>query len=54
MKEAWRWYIGLPLQDLVGKRGEHELAELELILEKELDAQSIYWHLFDGIKGIIL
>lgn len=54
MKEAWRWYIGLPLQDLVGKRGEHELAELELILENELDAQSIYWHLFDGIKGIIL
>jgi hypothetical protein len=54
MKEAWGWYIGLPLQDLVGKRGEHELAELELILENELDAQSIYWHLFDGIKGIIL
>jgi hypothetical protein len=54
MKEAWRWYIGLPLQDLVGKRGERGLAELELILENELDAQSIYWHLFDGIKGIIL
>jgi hypothetical protein len=54
MKEAWRWYIGLPLQDLVGKRGKHELAELELILENELDAQSIYWHLFDGIKGIVL
>ena len=54
MKEAWRWYIGLPLQDLIGKRGEHELAELELILESELDAQSVYWHLFDGIKGIIL
>jgi hypothetical protein len=54
MKEAWRWYIGLPLQDLIGKRGEHELAELEVILVSELDAQSIYWHFFDGIKGIIL
>ena len=54
MKEAWRWYIGLPLQDLIGKKGEHELAELELILENERDAQSVYWHLFDGIKGIIL
>jgi len=54
VREAWRWYIGLPLQDLVGKRGEHELAELELTLENEQDAQSIYWHLFDGIKGIIL
>lgn len=54
MKEAWRWYIGLPLRDLMGKRGEHELAELELILESEQDAQSVYWHFFDGIKGIIL
>jgi hypothetical protein len=54
MKEAWRWYIGLPLQYLVGQGGEHELAELELILENELDAQSVYWHLFDGIKGLIL
>jgi hypothetical protein len=44
----------LPLQDLVGQGGEHELAELELILENELDAQSVYWHLFDGIKGLIL
>jgi len=54
LKEAWRWYIALPLKDLVGKRGPHELAELELTFEKEEDAQSIYWHLFDGIKGIIL
>jgi hypothetical protein len=54
MKEAWRWYIGLPLQDLVGRKGEHELAVLELSLESDLDAQSVYWHLFDGIKGIIL
>jgi hypothetical protein len=54
MKEAWRWYIGLPLQDLIGKRGERQPAELELTLESELDAQSVYWHLFDGIKGIIL
>ncbi len=54
LKEAWRWYVGLPLQDLVGKRGEHEPAELELIVESDLDAQSIYWHLFDGIKGLII
>jgi hypothetical protein len=54
LKEAWRWYIGLPLQDLIGKRGEHELAELELTVENDLDAQSMYWHLFDGIKGLIL
>jgi hypothetical protein len=54
LEEAWRWYVALPLRDLIGKRGPHQLAELELTFEKEEDAQSIYWHLFDGIKGIIL
>jgi hypothetical protein len=54
LKELWRWYIALPLRDLAGKRGPHDLAELELTFEKEQDAQSVYWHLFDGIKGVIL
>ncbi len=54
LSDAWRWYIGLPLKNLFGPRQENGLAELELVFADEKDAQSIYWHLFDGIKGLIL
>ncbi|MGZ5486923.1 MAG: hypothetical protein ACXWF4_00210 [Candidatus Aminicenantales bacterium] len=54
MKEAWRWYVRMPLMNLFGPRKDKGLSELELIIADEKDAQSIYWHLFDGIKGIIL
>jgi hypothetical protein len=53
LKDAWRWYVGLPLQNLFGPKGEKGLSELELVFVDEKDPQSIYWHLFDGIKGII-
>lgn len=54
LRDAWRWYIDLPLRNLFGAKQEKGLSELELVFEDEKDAQSIYWHLFDGIKGIIL
>ena len=54
MKEAWRWYVTLPLRNLLGPRQDKKFSELELIFGDEKDAQSVYWHLFDGIKGIVL
>ena len=52
--DAWSWYVRLPLRNLFGSRQGKGLYELELTFENENDAQSIYWHFFDGIKGIIL
>jgi hypothetical protein len=54
LKEAWRWYISLPLRNLIGRKGPKSPSELELVFTDEKDPQSIYWHLFDGIKGIII
>jgi hypothetical protein len=54
MKEALRWYVSLPLKNLFGPGPDKALSELELVIADEKAAQSIYWHLFDGIKGIIL
>ena len=54
MREAWRWYVDLPLRNLFGPHTRIGLSELELTFDDDKDAQSIYWHLFDGIKGIIL
>lgn len=54
LREAWRWYVGLPLRNLFGPKGESGLSELEIVFADGKDPQSIYWHLFDGIKGIIL
>jgi hypothetical protein len=54
MTDAWRWYVDLPLRNLFGSREGKAISELELTFDEEKDAQSIYWHFFDGIKGIIL
>ena len=54
MREAWRWYVDLPLRNLFGPHTGIGLSELELTFDDDKDAQSIYWHLFDGIKGIVL
>ena len=54
LRDAWRWYVGLPLRDLSASRKSQGLSELELVFADGKDPQSIYWHLFDGIKGIIL
>ena len=52
--EAWRWYVNLPLKHLFSRGEGKGLSELELIFDGDKDAQAIYWHFFDGIKGIIL
>jgi len=54
MRDAWRWYVRLPLMNLFGPRKDKGMSELELVIADEKAAQSIYWHFFDGIKGIIL
>jgi hypothetical protein len=54
IREGWGWYVDLPLRNLFGPRTGKGHSELELTFENDKDAQSIYWHLFDGIKGIIL
>lgn len=52
--EAWRWYVDLPLRNLFKRGTGKELSELQLTFDNDRDAQAIYWHFFDGIKGIIL
>ncbi len=54
LSDAWRWYISLPLRNLLGPRQGKGLSELELVFADEKDAESIYWHFFDGIRGLIL
>ena len=54
LTDAWRWYVDLPLRNLFGSREGKAISELELTFDEEKDVQSIYWHFFDGIKGIIL
>ncbi len=54
MKDAWRWYVVLPLRDVLGRNKEKARPELELVFSDEKDPQAIYWHFFDGIKGIII
>ncbi|MCU0243734.1 MAG: hypothetical protein MUE80_03080 [Acidobacteria bacterium] len=54
LAEAWRWYVALPLENLFGSREGRPVSELELTFSDGKDAQSIYWHFFDGIKGLIL
>jgi hypothetical protein len=54
LREIWGWYIDLPLRNLFGPHKGTTLSELELIFDNDKDGQSIYWHLFEGIKGIIL
>ena len=53
-KDALRWYVDLPLRSLFGRSAEGAGSFLELILEEENDAQAIYWHFYDGIKGVVI
>jgi len=53
-RAALRWYVRLPLRNLFGSREGKKISELELTFEQGQDAQAIYWHFFDGIKGIVL
>ena len=52
-RDALLWYIELPLRNLFGSREGKKISELELTFEQGQDAQAIYWHFFDGIKGIV-
>jgi len=54
VRAALRWYVQLPLRNLFGSREGKKISELELAFEQGQDAQAIYWHFFDGIKGIVL
>jgi hypothetical protein len=54
LADAWRWYIALPLRNLFGAGDDKVISELELTFEQDQDAQAIYWHFFEGIKGIVL
>jgi hypothetical protein len=54
LNDAWHWYIDLPLRNLFGSREGKKISELELTFEQGQEAQAIYWHFFDGIKGIVL
>jgi hypothetical protein len=54
IREGWRWYVDLPLRNLFGPHTGAGLSELELTFDNDKNAQSIYWHFFDEIKGIIL
>jgi hypothetical protein len=54
LKGIWNWYVDLPLRNLFGSGPGTGLAELELTFDNDGDGQSIYWHFFEGIKGIIL
>jgi hypothetical protein len=54
VREALRWYVRLPLRNLFGSREGKRISELELAFVQGQDAQAIYWHFFDGIKGIVL
>jgi hypothetical protein len=53
LADAWQWYVALPLRTVFGTGGGKALSELELTFDDQKDAQSIYWHFFDGIKGLI-
>lgn len=53
LAEAWQWYVGLPLKTVFGTGEGKVISELELTFDNEKDAQSVYWHFFDGIKGLI-
>jgi hypothetical protein len=54
LKDALRWYVGLPLRSLFGPGEGQTSSHLELVLDEEKEAQAIYWHFFDGIKGLVL
>ncbi|MCJ7486207.1 MAG: hypothetical protein MUQ25_08610 [Candidatus Aminicenantes bacterium] len=54
IREIWRWHIDLPLRNIFGPHTGTGLSELELTFEKDKDGQAIYWHFFEGIKGIII
>jgi hypothetical protein len=53
LNDAWHWHIDLPLRNLFGSREGKRISELELTFEQGQDAQAIYWHFFEGIKGIV-
>lgn len=53
-REAFRWYVMLPVRNFLRGGAKKPLSELEFTFANEKDAQSIYWMFYDGIKGIIL
>jgi hypothetical protein len=50
----WKWHVGLPLKGFFGFGRDGSESWLELIFEEKADAQAIYWHFFEGIRGIVI
>lgn len=54
LRRAWTWYVSIPVRGLLGNRKGRTSSRLELTFADGKDAQSIYWHFFDGIRGLVL
>lgn len=54
LRDTLRWYVEQPLRNLFGSRDGKSLSVLELTFDEDKDARAIYWHFFDGIKGLVL
>ncbi len=50
---AWRWHIALPIRSYLGLGTDETKAWLEVVFEERKDAQAIYWHFTEGIRGLI-
>lgn len=53
IRDEMNWYGWLPVQSYFQARNGKSTSELELLFEKESDAQAIYWIFFEGIKGVV-
>jgi hypothetical protein len=53
IRDEMNWYGWLPVQSYFQARNGKSTSELELLFEKESDAQAIYWIFFEGIKGLV-
>lgn len=51
---SWNWYVGLPIRSFLSRGHNGSSAWLELVFEEKHDAQAIYWHFFEGIRGIVI
>lgn len=47
------WYVWAPMTNLSSELRQKPFAALQIVLSHKEDAQSLYWALPDGIKGLI-
>ena len=53
MGHFFAWYVGAPLTNLYSELRNKPFAALRVVLLRKEDAQSLYWALPDGIRGLI-